>query len=253
MKHNLKVLIVDDEALACDMLEYLLRNNVPEVTEIKKISSAAEAIHILKSYQPHILFLDIQMPFMNGFEMLSQLDRHNFSVIFTTAFNKYSVQAIRISALDYLLKPIDPEELKNAVIRHIELETEKKYYKELYDNFTQNLSLGESLQSKIALRTMNGIKLVLPKEIVHCDAINNYTKFYFTDNSTLVISKTIKDFEEILSGYHFIRIHKSHLVNIGHIVSVSFDSHLQMSNGTTLEISRRKKEEVMKIVKSRIV
>lgn len=253
MKHNLKVLIVDDEALACDMLEYLLRHHVPEVTAIKKITSAAEAIHILKDYQPHILFLDIQMPFMNGFEMLSQLDSHHFSVIFTTAFNKYSIQAIRISALDYLLKPIDPEELKNAVNRHIEQETEKKYYKELYDNFNKNISLVEPLQPKIALRTMNGIKLVLPKEIVYCDAINNYTKFYFADSSTLVISKTIKDFEEILSSYHFIRIHKSHLVNVSHIVSVSFDSHLQMSNGAVLEISRRKKEEVMRIIKSRIV
>src|SRR6218665_114279 len=198
MKHDLKILIVDDEALACDMLEYLLRHHVPEAGEIKKTTSAAEAIHILQYYQPDILFLDIQMPFMNGFEMLAHLNHHPFSIIFTTAFNRYSIEAIRISALDYLLKPVDADELKSAVQRHIQQDIEKKYYRELYDNFRRNISMNESPHRKIALRTMSGIRLVLPKEIIHCDAINNYTKFYFTDNSTLVISKTIKDFEEML-------------------------------------------------------
>jgi two-component system, LytTR family, response regulator len=250
MSKGLKALIVDDEALACDMLAYTIEKNVPAITQIKKVTSATEAIECIQGFEPDILFLDIQMPFMNGFELLTRVAQYNFSIIFTTAYNKYAIKAIRFSALDYLLKPVDADELKQATDRHIQRTTEKQFLKELYENFKSNLQNKEEKQYKLALRTNNGIRLVLPSEIMHCYAQNNYTKFFLTDGSTITVTKTIKEYEEILTGYQFIRSHKSHLVNINCIKEITADSFLVLTNGTKLEMSRRRKEDVMELLKT---
>jgi two-component system, LytTR family, response regulator len=252
MNSGIKALIVDDEALACDMLEYTLQKNVPAVTHIKKVTSAAEAIEQIGVFAPDILFLDIQMPFMNGFELLSKVASNSFSVVFTTAYNKYAITAIRFSALDYLLKPVDAEELKQAVDRHLHRQTEKIFFKELYENFSNNLSQKKSTEYKLALRTNSGIRLVLPSEIIHCDAFNNYTKFVLTDGSSIITTKTIKEYEELLTAHSFIRTHKSHLVNISHIKEITDDSFLILKNGTKIEISRRKKEKVKELFKTHL-
>lgn len=246
---KLKALVVDDEALACDMLGYLVNRFVPAIGDLKKCTSAAGGIEMLKSFEPDILFLDVQMPFMNGFELLETLNKKNFSVIFTTAYNKYAIKAIRFSALDYLLKPIDPEELKQAVDRHL-LYTEL-YKPALYKNFSNNMSAKEAASFNLALRNKNNIQLVSPKEIVRCEGLNNYTKFFMENGEVLLAAKTIKEYEEILEEHGFVRTHKTHLVNIVFVKALMNDYQLQLTNGTMIEISKRRREEVMDFLKKR--
>lgn len=249
MKAELKALIIDDEAMACDMLEYLILQHVGSITTIKKATGAAEGLQHIHSFQPDILFLDIQMPFMNGFELLSKIPKQHFSVIFTTAYNKYAIQAIRFSALDYLLKPVDPEELIQAIERYMLQKEDKKQTGELYLNFLENLNKKEGKQFKLALTSSSGLRLASPDEIIHCTGINNYTRFYLTDGTNMMISKTIKEFEELLADYGFIRTHKSHLVNIAYIKEIKNDNVIILKNGQQVEISRRRLPEVMEVLK----
>lgn len=249
MKAELKALIIDDEAMACDMLEYLISQNVSSITAVKKATSAAEGLQLIDSYFPDIIFLDIQMPFMNGFELLSKVPQQYFSVIFTTAYNKYAIQAIRFSALDYLLKPVDPEELAQAVERYVQQREEKKQVKELYLNLIENLNNKEQKQFRLALSSSSGLRLASPSEIIHCTGINNYTQFHFADGTNMMVSKTIKEFEELLSDYGFIRTHKSHLVNMEYIIEIKNDNAILLRNGQLVEVSRRRQHDVMEALK----
>ncbi|MBN8786652.1 MAG: response regulator transcription factor [Terrimonas sp.] len=249
MKAELKALIIDDEAMACDMLEYLISQHISSITSIKKATSAAEGLQLIHSFYPDIIFLDIQMPFMNGFELLSKIPKHYFSVIFTTAYSKYAIQAIRFSALDYLLKPVDKEELIHAVERHIKQGEEKKQVKALYLNFINNLNNREQKQLRLALPSSSGLRIVSPAEIIHCTGINNYTQFHLIDGTNTMVSKTVKEFEEMLSVYGFIRTHKSHLVNRKHIKEIRNDNIIVLNNGQQVEISRRRQHEVMEALK----
>lgn len=250
MNTKYKALVIDDEALACDMLEYLVKRHVPEIDQLKKCTSAVAGTEIIKTFAPDILFLDIQMPFLNGFEVLEKISSKNFSVIFTTAYNKYAIKALRFSALDYLLKPVDADELKAAVLRHSRKQ-ENLQLSKLYDNFSHNVSSSKLSDYQLALRDAHGVKLVSPSSIIHCEAMNNYTKFYLADKSTLVTAKTIKEYEEILKDHHFIRIHKSHLVNGKFIKAITADYFVLLENGTQLELARKRKEDVMEFFKSR--
>jgi two-component system, LytTR family, response regulator len=250
MSNQLKALVIDDEALSADMLEYLIRKNVSQITEIKKASSALEGLEIIKVFQPEIIFLDIQMPFMSGFELLEKFSKPDFSVIFTTAFNKYAIKAIRFSALDYLLKPVDPDELKQAVARYLDQRQQMLQYRELYKVFLDNLKSGESKNYRLALQTHNGIKLIAPSDIIRCEGHNNYTHFFLNDGVVIVTSRTIKEYEEILSGYNFIRVHKSHLVNLAFIQELTAEHKLILKNNVSVEVSRRRRSDVMEAISS---
>lgn len=243
--NNLKALIVDDEALACDMLEYLIARHIPEIGEIKKCTSAVKGIQLVKDFLPDILFLDVQMPFMNGFELLEKIPEKKFSVIFTTAFNKYAIKAIRFSALDYLLKPVDTDELKIAVQRFINTKTAQSNHSELYKNFIDNLKHKEAGGYKLALNSGNGIVLISPVDILRCEAVSNYTRFYFSNDKPMLVSKTIKEFEELLSSHGFLRVHKSHLVNLSKVKEVTAENYLKLVDNSLIEISRRRKQEVL--------
>lgn len=250
MKAELKALIIDDEAMACDLLEYLINKHVPAITHIKKATSATDGLEMVKTYFPDIIFLDIQMPFMNGFELLGKIPQQYFSVIFTTAHNKYAIRAIRFSALDYLLKPVDPEELIQSVDRYQKLRAEKQQMKELYRNFLDNIRHKEHEAFRLALPHTSGLRLASPDEIIHCTGINNYTQFHLTDGTHILVSKTIKEFEELLADYGFIRTHKSHLVNKQHIKSVKSNNIIVLRNGQTVEMARRRQHEVMAALKN---
>lgn len=249
MSKQLKALVIDDEALSADMLEYLVRKNVPAITEVKKATNALEGIEIIKTFQPEIVFLDIQMPFMSGFELLEQFPKPEFSVIFTTAFNKYAIMAIRFSALDYLLKPIDADELRQAVGRYMEQRQQILHFRELYSNFLSNLKSGESKNYRLALQTHNGIRLVSPSDITRCEGHNNYTHFFLTDHSVIVTSKTIKEYEEILAGHNFIRVHKSHLVNLNFVEELTPEHKLILKNKISVEVSRRRRADLVEAMK----
>jgi two-component system, LytTR family, response regulator len=250
-KTTIKALIIDDEALSADMLGYLIEKNIPAITQLKRTTSAVEGLKLIESFQPDIVFLDIQMPFLSGFELLAKLPQHPFSVIFTTAYNKYAIKAIRFSALDYLLKPVDTDELILAVERYLQKFSGKKHLQDLYLNFMDNLQASGEKQYRLALHTHLGLKLVTPREIVRCQANNNYTIFYLADGSSITTSKTIKEYEEILGEYNFIRVHKSHLVNLLFIDLVTSKNQLKLIDKTLVDISRRRKPELMEILKNK--
>ena len=249
---GVKALIVDDEALSADMLEYLIARHIPEITVIKKATGAVEALALVETFQPQILFLDIQMPFMNGFELLKKISKYDFSIIFITAYNKYAINAIRFSALDYLLKPVNPDELKEAIRRYTDQQRLKLHYQQLYDNFIQNLNEKEFKNYRLALHTSTGLRLVTPSEIIHCEAENNYTRFFLSDKKIILTSTTIKEYEETLRSHDFIRVHKSYLVNLQYISEFNNQTDtILLKNGIQVPVSRRRKHEVLEMLKHR--
>lgn len=243
----IKVLIIDDEAKARNVLKLYIEKLIPEIYRIENAESVDEAIEILKSYQPDIVFLDVEMPHKNGFRFLTEVNNPSFDVIFTTAYNQYAIQAIRFSALDYLLKPVDPEELKAAVMRHLEKNERKENQKDLYDNLVENISKKEVKDFKIAVPSAEGFYFFMVDEILRLEADKNYTHIHLQQKRPFIASKTLKHFEDLLDDFSFIRTHKSHLVNPRHVTRLSNNSeYLILTDGSRVEVSRRKKEEVQK-------
>ncbi len=248
----IKALIVDDEQKARNILNHYLVSFMPEVTEIRQADSVDSAIEILKEYKPGIVFLDVEMPHKNGFDFLVQLQEPSFDVIFTTAYNQYAIQAIRFSALDYLLKPVDPEELKAAVLRHLEKQESAQQKKELFDNLVQNIEKKEVKDFKIAVPSSEGVYFFMIDDILRLEADRSYTHIHLVNKKPFIASKTLKHFEEMLDEFHFIRTHKSHLVNPKHITRISNDNEfVLLTDGSKVEVSRRKKEEVLQQLKIR--
>ncbi len=244
----LKILIVDDEAAAGNILKILIQKHIATATEIYYCTNVQDALQQLHTFGPSLIMLDIEMPKMNGFDFLNMATENNFDVIFTTAYDQYAIKAIRFSALDYLLKPIDVVELQNAVNRHI-IKQQNENQKLLVSNLLTNLQQKDPNDFKLALSTMEGVSFFKPSEIIHCEAENNYTRFVFTKHKPILISKTLGEYDELLAGYGFIRIHKSYLVNAAYVSKVDRDGILLMSDGKEFAISKRRKEEVMKVLK----
>jgi two-component system, LytTR family, response regulator len=246
----IKALIIDDEPSAVKTLTLMLQHYVPGVTELKSATDPHEGLRLLKTYQPGLLFLDVQMPLMTGFELLKQLPEINFNIIFTTAYDKYAIEAIRFSAIDYLMKPIDGDELQEAVKRYLNLLSASVSNKPLYNNFLNNIHAARREDFKLALPTAQGTFFYKPEEIIRLEGESNYTKFFFTGNKTLLTSRTLKEYEEILSNHGFIRIHKSHIINKAHVVNYSGDGILTLADYSRVEVSRRRREDVAEQLKS---
>jgi len=248
----IKVLIIDDEQKARSILEHYITNFIPQVTEIRQADSADAATAILKEYKPGIVFLDVEMPHKNGFDFLVQLKEPSFDVIFTTAYNQYAIQAIRFSALDYLLKPVDPDELNAAVQRHLEKQESAQQKKELFDNLVKNIEKKEVKDFKIAVPSSEGVYFFMIDDILRLEADRSYTHIHLVNKKPFIASKTLKHFEEMLDEFSFIRTHKSHLVNPKHITRISNDNEfVLLTDGSKVEVSRRKKEEVQQQLKIR--
>lgn len=245
----MKIMIVDDEPAAANMLQVLINRHILVEKEVVTCSSAEEALQQMATFQPTLLLLDVEMPTMNGFDLLSQADTGSFDVIFTTAYDKYAIKAIRFSALDYLLKPIDINELQNAINRHIVRRSlNDGIPKKLVNNLVSNLKEKSLSSFKLALSTQEGFYFCSPSEIVRCEGVNNYTHFYFKEKKTLLISKTLKEFEDILCDHGFVRVHKSHLVNINEIERMDKEGVLWLNNGTSIIVSRRRKDHIISIL-----
>ena len=241
----IKALIIDDEYKARNVLNHYILSFIPEITEVQQADSVEAALEILKTFQPGIVFLDVEMPHKNGFDFLLSLHEPTFEIIFTTAYNQYAIQAIRFSALDYLLKPVDPDELRAAIDRYIEKQKPVKQKKELFDNLVQNIGKKEVKDFRLAVPSSQGVFFFTLDEILRLEADRNYTVIHLVGKRPFVASKTLKHFEEMLEEFKFIRTHKSHLVNTTHIVRLSHDHEsVLLSDGMKIEISRRKKEEV---------
>jgi len=248
----LKILIVDDEPSAGNILRLLIEKHISGAKEIRVCGSPEQALEIIPAFKPGLLMLDIEMPNMNGFDLLNRVGSWDFDVIFTTAYDKYAIKAIRFSALDYLLKPIDILDLQNAINRHIiKKEVQPGRQHELVNNLINNLQQKDASSFKLALSTMDGFFFYDPKDILRCEGDNNYTHFYFIDQKPLIVSRTLKEFEDILTEHGFLRVHKSHLVNARYVVRLDKDGLLWLADGNNLVVSRRRKDEVLAYLSGR--
>ncbi|MES2777571.1 MAG: LytTR family DNA-binding domain-containing protein [Bacteroidota bacterium] len=248
--NKLKALIIDDETTAIQTLSLMIQHYIPEITTLKTTTDAHEGLQLINSFGPQLLFIDIHMPVMSGFELLKQVPQINFSIIFTTAHDEYAIDAIRFSALDYLLKPIDADELRNAFDRFKQQPGSHGAGQPLYRNFMYNLQVTDKKDFRLALPTVTTTFFYKPEDIIRLEGEGNYTKFFFADKTSLLTAYTIKHYEDILLNYGFIRIHKSHLVNRGHVINYLADGMLTMSDLSKVEISRRRREDVMDLLKS---
>lgn len=249
LKNNvLRILIIDDEIASANMLRILIEKHIPEEKKVVCCNDPVKGLELVSSFKPSLVMLDIEMPGMNGFDFLNNSPFNNFDVIFTTAYDKYAIKAIRFSALDYLLKPIDIGELQTALNRHlIKQQNQNSDQQELIDNLLHNLQQKNNADFKLAVSVTEGIFLLDLKNIICLEGQNNYTKFYFDNQKPLLVARTIKEYEEILIDHRFIRVHKSFLVNKAHILKVDNDSQLWLHGHMQVPISRRRKAEIMRL------
>lgn len=245
----LKVLLIDDEERATDSLRLMIQKMIPEISQVMACNDSRKAADMIHAYQPGLVFLDIQMPHLNGFELLEKMPNKNFKIIFTTAYNEYAIQAIRFSAFDYLLKPVDIEELQAAVHRFIQGSDDFRQQYELLKNMMHNIQAPSPDEFRLALPTKEGVHFLDPKEIIRCESSGNYTKFFVTNNRSYLISRTLGDYDTLLTPHNFIRTHKSHLVNCKFISFVDHDGFAVLKDNSRVEVSRRRKEEVMSSLK----
>ena len=245
----LKVLLIDDEERATDALRLMIEKNVPEITRVMVCNDSRNAAGIIHAYQPGLVFLDIQMPHLNGFQLLDKMPNKNFKIIFTTAYNEYAIQAIRFSAFDYLLKPVDIDELQESVRRLVEHDEDYKQQYELLKNIMHNIQAPSAEDFRLALPTKEGVHFVLPNEIIRCESVGNYTRFFTNAGKIYLISRTLGDYDTLLSPHNFIRTHKSHLVNKKCISFIDHDGFAVLKDNSKVEVSRRRKEEVLASLK----
>jgi two-component system, LytTR family, response regulator len=246
----IKAMIVDDKTAAIELLRWLIRENCPEITSVVSAVSVAEALPLIANFEPDILFLDIQMPQETGFDLLAKVKKWDFEVIFTTAFNEYAIQAIRFSALDYLLKPINGNDLKKAVERFRGKKEFAPAGEELYRNFIRNITQEHHKPLTLALPGINGIQYVLLEDIIRLQAERNYTRLYFVKAKNFLSSKTLAEYEKVLRDSGFIRVHRSHLINPMHIAGYEKHGMVKLKDGCEIEVSRRKKDAVVNLFKA---
>ncbi len=240
----MRAIIIDDEANNRANLTTLLQRHCPEVVVVATGESAAEGRRLIASFAPDLLLLDIQLSGENGFEMLESLTSYTFELIFVTAYDQYGIQAIRFSALDYLLKPIDSEALKQAVRRAGQRLAQKQQNLQL-ENLVRMLQHSQQRQEhRIALPAAKETRFVKTSEIIQCESENNYTLFYLASGEQLLVSRPLYEYDELLKGYGFIRCHNSHLVNTLHVKSwIKEDSgYLLMENGQKIPVSRMRRD-----------
>lgn len=244
----IKAIIVDDEPNNCTYLNNLIQKYCSFVDVCGNANNASEGVQLIHQHQPDLVFLDIQMPEGNGFDMLESVAERNFKVIFVTAYDQYAIQAIRYCAFDYLLKPINTLELQKAVDRvKNELKNEGNEWQKQYEALNYN---GSATNKRIALPSAQRLLFVEVSEIVRCEAESNYTHIYLTSGARETISKTLKDYEELLVDQGFLRVHQSHLVNANLIVSYekADGGYLLMKDHSQVPISRLRKENVLTIL-----
>ena len=241
---QLKTVIIDDEQNNIDNLSLLLHKNCPQIAIVATARDADEGEEVIRKFNPDIVFLDIQMPGKSGFDLLKSLSHYTFEIIFVTAYDQYGIQAIKFAAIDYLLKPVDTEDLKKAVTRAVERSLQKQQNLQL-ENLISLLRQQQSREThRIALATLKETRFVYTSEIVRCESSNNYTTFFLEGREKLIVSRPIYEYEDLLDGYGFIRPHQSHLVNKRYIKSwIREDGgFLQLQDGTQIPVSRNKKE-----------
>jgi two-component system LytT family response regulator len=242
----IKAIIVDDEPYCCEALDALLNRYCPQVKVVGICYSGKEALLEIKEQKPQLLFLDIEMPQMNGFELLQKIPDPDFELIFTTSYDQYAIKAIRFSALDYLLKPIDREELQSAVQKVI-FRSHRPITQQL-EILLEKIHAPASHINKVAMPTIEGLQMVTVDSIINCEADSNYTVILLKNKRKITVSRTLKEIEEILEDYSFARVHHSYLVNLNEVEKYikGEGGYLIMSDGSTVDVARSKKEMLLK-------
>lgn len=246
----MKAILIDDEKNNLDNLRQLLLTYCPSVQVIATAMNAADGKKFIHEQKPDLLFLDIQMPKKTGFDLLRELDHYSFEVIFVTAYDQFAIQAVRFSAVDYLLKPVNIEELQAAVDR-AEIRSKQNKQNHQLENLLHLLHQNKD-EHRIALATLKETRFVNTGSIIRCESSNNYTSFFLKDGEKLIVSKPIYEFEELLNSYGFVRPHQSHLVNLRYIKSLVKEDggYLLLEDGLQIPVSRTRKEEVLKALTS---
>jgi two-component system LytT family response regulator len=239
-------IIVDDEPYSCESLATLIERYCPDVKLLDICYSGADALKAIKEQAPTLLFLDIEMPGMNGFEMLQQLPSINFSIIFTTSYDQYAIKAIKFSALDYLLKPVDREDLQIAVQKA--MQSEKQSLPQQIEILLQKLNHPTIPVNKIAIPTIEGLQMIFVEDIISCSSESNYTVLHLKNKQKITASRTLKEIEEMLEDYSFTRVHHSYLVNLNEVEKYfrGDGGYLMMSDGSAIDVSRSRKDLLLK-------
>lgn len=241
----IRTIIIDDEQHCIDSLAFDLQKHCRDIELLETCINPKKGLLAIKKQKPELIFLDVQMPWMNGFEMLELLDQINFAIIFTTAFDQFAAKAFRISAIDYLLKPIDVNDLKEAVKKAAE-KIQQKSGTDNIANLLQNIKKPE-VNQRIAVPGREGYEFIEAAKIIYAQAEGSYTHVFLNDKRKLVISKTLSDIEELLPTEHFQRIHHSTLVNLSHVTHLfkTDGGFVVLDNGEKLVVSKSKKESLM--------
>lgn len=243
----LNALVVDDERDNREYLKVLLREHAGEVTVVGEAGNIAQAKSLLAERAVHLLFLDVEMPGGTGFELLRELGSWDFDIIFTTAYSRYAIQAIRFSALDYLLKPVHPEELSTALERCIAQRSQQWPREELQRQFMTNV--GQTEETELRLSLFNGDRnyFIPPAEVALCLADGNYTELHLADGRRFISARTLKEYEDMLEPWGFLRVHRASLVNRSAVDRMA-GKYVVLKDGREVEVSRRRLEEVARIL-----
>jgi two-component system LytT family response regulator len=237
----IQALIIDDEPKARSNLKNLLETHCPDVKVVDEAGNVKNSLKAIDQHEPDLLFLDIKMQNETAFDLLESLEDADFEIIFVTAYDEYVIKAIRFSALDYLLKPIDIDKLKEAVQR---VKEKKETTHEKFEHLLRNLRGTDKTFNKIALPTMEGQVFIELGKIIRCESEDNYTRFFIKDHKPIMVSKTIKHFESLLEDHHFFRVHQSHLVNLKHVNKYvkGKGGYIIMEDDSDVPVSKRRKK-----------
>ncbi len=246
----MKIAIIDDEQEARELLEKILNKYIDDIQIVGMADSVEQGVELINNNEINLLLLDVELTDGTGFDILTQLNNINFEVIFVTGYDKYALNAIKFNCLDYILKPIDITEVKEAVEK-ARLKIEDKFFKKRISNLLNNLNNKNTNNNKIALPTSKGLEFVKINDIIKLESDQSYTWIYLINNNKILTTKYLKEYENILEGYPFFRVHRAFIVNINHIVKYEKEDGGQvvMSDGSIVLISRRKKESFLKKIR----
>lgn len=247
----IKTIVIDDEVKARETILNMLETYCTDVKVIATAGSVKEGVKVLKNHSPDLVLLDIKMADGTGFDLLRKLNDIDFLVIFITAFEEFAIRAIKFSAIDYILKPLDPDELVNAVQKAKGVMNKDNMSIKL-EALYENLDMLSSNTKKIVLKTADSVHIVNLRDIIRCESEKNYTHFFTVENEKITVSKTLKEYNELLNDFKFYRVHQSHLINLAHVkrYDKKEGGFLIMDDNSSVPVSFRKKEDLMKLFKS---
>lgn len=247
----MQAIIIDDEPRSRNLLSGLITERYPDVRILGLGADAAEGIRLIRQYHPDVVFLDIHMPGMNGFDMLRALQPARFDTVFVTAYDNFAIKAFRYNAFDYLLKPIDTEELARCMERLQEKKVQTDLYHRL-ETLITHIAQPARLPDRITIHSMDGITIIPVSDIIYLEAAGAYTLFYWTDQQKVVSSIHLKQYEELLVERGFFRSHHAYLLNMAHVRKFLKQDGgcILMSDGSRLQLSKRKREDFLRLLKA---